>query len=103
MTEVTKSEELEVATAEDVNLEIVEKTIDEVVAQNEAVAAENESLKKEAVAASEELAAIKADLEEVKAKQAAPTFIKNLGETKEMESKDLFKTLHTQQKKTLRL
>ena len=47
MTEVTKSEELEVATAEDVNLEIVEKTIDEVVAQNEAVAAENESLKKE--------------------------------------------------------
>jgi len=92
MTEVTKSEELEVATAEDVNLEIVEKTIDEVVAQNEAVAAENESLKKEAFAASEELAAIKADLEEVKAKQAAPTFIKNLGETKEMESKDLFKT-----------
>lgn len=92
MTEVTKSEELEVATAEDVNLEIVEKTIDEVVAQNEAVAAENESLKKEAFAASEELAAIKADLEEIKAKQAAPTFIKNLGETKEMESKDLFKT-----------
>lgn len=92
MTEEVKSEELEVAKAEDVSLEVVEKTIDEVVAQNEAVAAENESLKKEAFAASEELAAIKADLEEIKAKQAAPTFIKNLGETKEMESKDLFKT-----------
>ncbi len=92
MTEETKSQDIEVATAEDVNLEIVEKTIDEVVAHNEAVTAENESLKKEASMASDELAAIKADLEEVKAKQAAPTFIQNLGDKQDMESRDLFKT-----------
>ena len=92
MTEEVKSEELEVAKAEDVSLEVVEKTIDEVVAQNEAVTAENESLKKEASVASEELAAIKADLEEIKAKQAAPTFISKTGDKQDMESRDLFKT-----------
>ena len=93
MTEEIKSvEETEVAAAEEVSLEVVEKTIDEVVAKNEAVTAENESLKAEASKASEELAAIKADLEEVKAKQAAPAFIKSLGDEKEMEHKDLFKT-----------
>ena len=93
MTEEIKSvEETEVAAAEEVSLEVVEKTIDEVVAKNEAVTAENESLKAEATKASEELAAIKADLEEIKAKQAAPAFIKSLGDEKEMEHKDLFKT-----------
>lgn len=93
MTEEIKSvEETEVAAAEEVSLEVVEKTIDEVVAKNEAVTAENESLKVEATKASEELAAIKADLEEIKAKQAAPAFIKSLGDEKEMEHKDLFKT-----------
>ena len=71
MTEETKSQDIEVATAEDVNLEIVEKTIDEVVAHNEAVTAENESLKKEASMASDELAAIKADLEEVYSKPSS--------------------------------
>lgn len=93
MTEEIKSvEETEVAAAEEVSLEVVEKTIDEVVAKNEAVTAENESLKAEATKASEELAAIKADLEEIKAKQAAPAFIKSLGDEKEMEHKSLFKT-----------
>jgi HK97 family phage major capsid protein len=93
MTEETKTvEDVLVASVEDVSLEVVEKTIDEVVSKNEAVTAENASLKAEAEKASEELVAIKADLEEIKAKQAAPTFIRNLGDKQDMESRDLFKT-----------
>jgi len=88
--EIQKVED--VVAVEDVSLEVVEKTIDAVVTKNEEVTAENESLKAEATKASEELVAIKADLEEIKAKQAAPAFIRNLGDEKDMEHKEIFST-----------
>jgi HK97 family phage major capsid protein len=80
------------AEVKDVDLESVEKAVEELAQQNKSVVAENESLKTEAEVATKEMAEVKANLEEIMAKNAAPAIITSTKENDRMESKDLFKT-----------
>lgn len=80
------------AEVKDVDLDSVEKAVEELAEQNKSVVAENESLKSEAETASKELAEVKANLEEITAKNSAPAIITSQKETDQMESKALFKT-----------
>ena len=80
------------AEVKDVDLDLVEKAVEQLASQNKDVVAENESLKSEADIASKEIAEIKANLEEIMAKNAAPAIITSNRENNEMESKALFKT-----------
>ena len=93
MTDSTIDEvvEMKVEAAEEVSLDVVEKAIEDIAAQNTAVSAENQSLKEQAVKSANELVAMKADLEEVKAKQAAPAFLTTAKEKSGMDSQEQFK------------
>jgi len=90
MTEEVKVDETVEQVEERVELDAVEKAVEEAVSHNKELATENESLKAAASKADEELVAIKAEIEEIKAKQAAPAFISTKGDNKNMDAKEQF-------------
>lgn len=87
-----KLESVEETETKDVDISTVEKAVEEAVTHSKKVEAENAELKNVADNKAKELDAIKADLEDLKAKASAPAIITSQKDTKEMESREQFKT-----------
>lgn len=87
-----KLDSVEETETKDVDISTVEKAVEEAVTHSKKVEAENAELKNVADNKAKELDAIKADLEDLKAKASAPAIITSQKDTKEMESREQFKT-----------
>lgn len=91
MTEEAKVEVSEAVESHDVELDVVEKAIDEVAAQNKAVVDENAELKQFAEEAKKEIESLRADVDTYNAKSRAPSFISSeKKEDPKMEAKEQF-------------
>ena len=89
MSEEVKVEDAVEQEVERVELDVVEKAVEEALTQNKNLADENSSLKEQAELAQKELADLKAQVEALDAKKSAPAFISK-SEEKRMDYKEQF-------------